>query len=256
MSPIVRPASATRRVPFSTLPTLSPINTLISLAAVAERCASERTSLATTAKPRPCSPARAASTAAFSARMLVWNAMPSITPMMSVILFELSVMPFIVATTCPTTSPPRAATVDAPSASSLARRAVSALSLTVAVSSSIDAAVCCRLLACSSVRWLRSALPLAICDEPMAMDSEALRTSPTMATRLSFMCLSAPSRVPISSWRSTTMVEPRSPAATVLATFTATAMPPVMERMRLRLTSAATASTTPLMASVDHSTSV
>jgi len=39
--------------------------------------------LATTAKPRPCSPARAASTAALSARMLVWKAMPSITPMMS-----------------------------------------------------------------------------------------------------------------------------------------------------------------------------
>lgn len=38
--------------------TESSINVLISLAAVALRCASERTSLATTAKPRPCSPAR------------------------------------------------------------------------------------------------------------------------------------------------------------------------------------------------------
>jgi hypothetical protein len=36
-------------------------------------------------KAAPCSPARAASTAAFSARMLVWKAMPSITPMMSAI---------------------------------------------------------------------------------------------------------------------------------------------------------------------------
>ncbi len=41
------------------------------LAALAERCDSSRISVATTAKPRPCSPARAASTAAFSARMLV-----------------------------------------------------------------------------------------------------------------------------------------------------------------------------------------
>ena len=49
------------------------------LAAAAERCASARTSEATTAKPLPCSPARADSTAALSARMLVWKAMPSIT---------------------------------------------------------------------------------------------------------------------------------------------------------------------------------
>jgi len=39
----------------------------------------------------------------------------------------------------------------------------------VPVSSSIDAAVCCRLLACSSVRWLRSAFPVAICALPVAM---------------------------------------------------------------------------------------
>ena len=38
------------------------------------RRASVRTSAATTAKPRPASPARAASTAAFNARRFVWNA--------------------------------------------------------------------------------------------------------------------------------------------------------------------------------------
>ena len=53
--------------------------------AEALRCARLRTSLATTAKPRPCSPARAASTAALSARILVWKAMPSMTAMMSTI---------------------------------------------------------------------------------------------------------------------------------------------------------------------------
>ena len=47
------------------------------------RWARLRTSVATTAKPRPCSPARAASTAALSARILVWKAMPSMTLMMS-----------------------------------------------------------------------------------------------------------------------------------------------------------------------------
>ncbi len=51
-------------------------------------CASRRTSTATTAKPLPASPARAASTEAFSARRLVWKAMSSISPMMLQILPE------------------------------------------------------------------------------------------------------------------------------------------------------------------------
>ena len=84
---IVAPAWSASLEPVSTLSTEASISTLISLAAAAERCARLRTSDATTAKPRPCSPARAASTAAFSARMLVWNAMPSITLMMSAIFF-------------------------------------------------------------------------------------------------------------------------------------------------------------------------
>ena len=68
---MVLPASFTSAVPAPTLLADSSISSLISLAAAAERPASERTSDATTAKPRPCSPARAASTAAFSAKMLV-----------------------------------------------------------------------------------------------------------------------------------------------------------------------------------------
>ena len=47
------------------------ISPLISFAAPALREARLRTSEATTAKPRPCSPARAASTAAFNANRLV-----------------------------------------------------------------------------------------------------------------------------------------------------------------------------------------
>jgi hypothetical protein len=83
---MVAPAWSTRALPCSTRSTLALMSALISRAASALRPARLRTSLATTAKPRPCSPARAASTAAFSARMLVWKAMPSITPMMSAIL--------------------------------------------------------------------------------------------------------------------------------------------------------------------------
>jgi Tfp pilus assembly protein PilW len=97
--------------------TLSTINALISFAAVAERPARLRTSVATTANPRPCSPARAASTAAFSASRLVWNAISSITLMMSAIFLLLSLMPFIVSTTSATTSPPLTATSLAPRAS-------------------------------------------------------------------------------------------------------------------------------------------
>ena len=153
-----------------TWPTESPIRSLISFAALAERCASERTSDATTAKPRPCSPARAASTAAFSARMLVWNAMPSMTPMMSTILRDEASIEPIVSTTLPTMSPPLAATPEAASASWLAWWALSAFWRTVEVSSSIEAAVSSSELACCSVRADRSRLPAAISFDAVAIE--------------------------------------------------------------------------------------
>ncbi|MNV98654.1 hypothetical protein D3C71_1939340 [compost metagenome] len=68
---MVPPASFTSLEPVATVSAEALINAFISLAATALRCARLRTSLATTANPRPCSPARAASTAALSARMLV-----------------------------------------------------------------------------------------------------------------------------------------------------------------------------------------
>ena len=67
--------------PRTSVPLCS-ISPLISAEACAADCASRRTSTATTAKPLPASPARAASTEALSARRLVWNAMSSISPMM------------------------------------------------------------------------------------------------------------------------------------------------------------------------------
>ena len=113
ISVMVVPASFTSREPLATSCTEALIRPLISLAASALRLARLRTSLATTAKPRPCSPARAASTAALSARMLVWNAMPSMTPMMSEILREAELICSMVLTTSPTTLPPCCATLDA-----------------------------------------------------------------------------------------------------------------------------------------------
>src|SRR5215208_3541871 len=73
-----------------TLSTDVSISFLMSCAASAQRCDSSRTSAATTENPRPCSPARAASTAAFSARILVCSAMASISRLISAILRELA----------------------------------------------------------------------------------------------------------------------------------------------------------------------
>jgi hypothetical protein len=61
--------------------TRAEISALISLAASALRQAAHLAGHHRA--PRPCSPARAASTAAFKARMLAWKAMPSMTEMMS-----------------------------------------------------------------------------------------------------------------------------------------------------------------------------
>ncbi|CUI28170.1 Uncharacterised protein [Achromobacter xylosoxidans] len=110
---MVVPAFSAWPAPSATLLTDASISVLTSRAACALRCANDRTSPATTAKPLPCSPARAASTAAFSARMLVWNAIPSMTETISEILRELAEISPIVLTTADTTAPPRWATSDA-----------------------------------------------------------------------------------------------------------------------------------------------
>ncbi len=167
------------------------MSALISFAAAALRCARFLTSDATTAKPRPCSPALAASTAALSARIFVWNAMPSMTPMMSAMRVADVLIAPIVATTCVTTVPPLAATSDADCANVFAWRALSAFWRTVDVSCSIDVAVRSSDAACCSVRCDRSRLPLAIWPEAEAMVSVDARTRPTMRARPAFISLSA-----------------------------------------------------------------
>jgi hypothetical protein len=130
-------------------------------------------------------------------------------------------MASMVPTTSATTLPPLTATLEADTASWLAWRALSAFCLTVLVSSSIDAAVSSRELACSSVRDDKSWLPAAIWLDAVAMVSVPWRTSPTTLARLSFMSLSACISWPVSSLLLTSMSLVRSPAATAWAICTA-----------------------------------
>ncbi len=88
--------------------------------------------------------------------------MPSMTPMMSDIFFELALISPMVLTTSDTTWPPLTATLAAELASVVASTADVADARTVPVSSSIDEAVDCRLLAVCSVRLERSRVPAAI----------------------------------------------------------------------------------------------
>jgi hypothetical protein len=250
ISVIVAPASATKRVPVSTLSTLAPIRLLISLAASALRCASERTSPATTANPRPCSPARAASTAALSARMLVWKAMPSMVPMMSAMRRLLWLMRSMVLTTSVTTAPPRSALLLAWLASWLAVRAASAVWFTVAVSWFIAEAVCCRLAAVCSVRWLRSWLPLATSELATWMLSAAERTLPTMRCRLSCMSTSERDKVAASSAPCTCISAVRSPSRTPAAKSSARFRGTTMEADTVRPSQTMATTATAINASV------
>jgi len=166
--------------------------------------------------------------------------MPSITPTMSEMRRELSVMPAIVATTLSTTPPPRTATSRAEDASCDAALALSAFWRTVDVICSIDAAVCCRLAACSSVRWLRSTLPVAICADAVPTDSTPPRTSETMRRRLSIIAPRARVSCAVSSRPREAIVRVRSPAATASATSTAARSGSVMARAITMPSAAAT----------------
>ena len=143
--------------------------------------------------------------------------MESITPMMSSIFRELAVICSMVATTRSTILPPPVAAWLDEAASWVAVRTVSALSLTVAFISSMEAAVCSRLLACSSVRWLRSALPEAIWLAPVAIDSLLCRTSATTRARPARMSSMARSRLEVSPGANCTCTD-KSPCAIWRAT--------------------------------------
>ena len=76
---IAAPSAFTAASPVCVLRNVISISPAVSVAAVADFWARLPTSFATTEKPAPDSPAAAASTAAFSDKMLVWKAIPSIS---------------------------------------------------------------------------------------------------------------------------------------------------------------------------------
>ncbi|MNY04816.1 hypothetical protein D3C86_1375150 [compost metagenome] len=210
---MVSPARFTWRTPASTRSAESSIRPLISLAACALRCASERTSPATTAKPLPCSPARAASTAAFSARILVWKAMLSTTPTISPIRRALPAMPCMLCTTSWTATPPRWASCVALSAWRLARSALPAVICTVCASCVMLAAASCKEPACRAVRSDMSAPPAAISPEPVWISSTPWRTEATAADKPVCIRRIAEYSTPISLSPRKAMAPVRSPSA-------------------------------------------
>ncbi len=144
--------------------------------------------------------------------MLVWNAMPSIVPMMSATFCELWSISFIVPITSPTTVAPRVAISLAVSAQACASIALSAFCFTVAVSCSMLAAVCCSADACSSVRCDRSVLPAAIWCVAVEIASEPWLTWRTVSARLRCMPVTPLTSSAISSRDDQCTSDVRSPS--------------------------------------------
>jgi len=181
MPAMVWPASPTCRTPARTRAPDSSMSCRISRAAWALRCASVRTSPATTAKPLPCAPARAASTPALSARMLVWKAMLSTTPTISPMRRALCAMSSMQRATSATASAPRRARSAALAAWALAWPASPAVRCTASSSCVRLASASCTEPAWRAARSDISAPPAAISPAPACSSSTPRRTAATAA---------------------------------------------------------------------------
>ena len=172
--------------------------------------------------------------------------MPSITPMMSAILRELSSIWPIVPITRFTTSLPVRAISDALFASPLACRALSAFCFTVAVNCSMLAAVSSSEAACSSVRCDRSSLPAEIWRLADAIDPADWRIPPIVAcSRACMSCIAAIMLVRSPARTGTGCV--RSPCAMRVASAAASSgSPPRLLRTLRMITSIAALITKPI----------
>ncbi len=195
---------------FSATSTLLTESLLISPAASALLSASLLTAAATTANPLPCSPARAASMAAFRASRSVCRAISS-----TMAIF--SAMVLIALTVSSTAWPPSFASCADLTAIFSVCWALSAFwrileaicSMEDEASSAADA---CSLAPCD----ISSAVEL-ICSLPAATLAAAACTSATIARSFLIMLRMASASMPISSFCTTSMSAVRSPSATLTA---------------------------------------
>jgi len=172
--PVIRSSCARTSLfsdtPASEFPTDSSIRPAVFFAASADRIARLRTSSATTANPRPASPARAASTAALSASRFVWNAISSIVFTIFAVASELdwifSMAPVSRSMLCN----PSPAVDRAESARPRASPACSAFDC-------VREAISCRLLEISSMEAACSLAPCAIAWLPLLICSAAEATA-------------------------------------------------------------------------------
>ncbi len=158
------------------------------------------TSSATTAKPFPCSPALAASTAALSARILVWNAISSITLIIFDILFDASFISLIDFNIFPISLLTTLAFSWALLASSFENKIFSvffsvclATSAIVAVSSST--ALACSVAPCARLRDESAILfePTATCSEENPISLTRLLRFPIISSSASLITANCPS---------------------------------------------------------------
>ncbi|MDT4856294.1 hypothetical protein FQZ97_906810 [compost metagenome] len=164
--------------------------------------------------------------------------------MMSLIFLLLWLISSMVATTWPTTCPPRMATSALATAIWLAWRAASALWRMVLLSSSMLAAVSCRLLAACSVRAARSLLPLAISRLAVSMPALDCWTCATSPRSDDCMPASAPMR--LAGSHTGGMAPVRSPSAMRRRAVRATAGSPPISRRRVRCTTRPSTTATPI----------
>ena len=162
---------------------------VVLLAASADFCARLRTSSATTAKPLPAEPALAASTAAFRARMFVWNAMSSMVFTICSISSEERSILCMAFTISSISSMPLLRAVSACPTSSAAVCVWSAILWRSFVISATEADSSCTEAACSVAPWESPCAPEETWSAPLFTCSDASLMSLRVELSIPLICL-------------------------------------------------------------------